>query len=78
MQGKEKQVLIGALKKAIGFFFLSRNINISEKVTESYAEFILKEYIKNVKNLLTGADIDLLTSTNVPLDASTLFGFSPQ
>ncbi len=76
MQGKDKDIFIQALKQSIWFFFLSRNINIEEKVTEWYAQFILKEYIKNIKNLLTGSDNDLLLWSDLPLDASSLFGLS--
>jgi hypothetical protein len=76
MQWKEGEICVQALKQSIAFFFLSRNIIIEDKVVEWYAQFILKEYIKNIKNLLTGSDSDLLAWLDAPLDSSTLFGLS--
>jgi hypothetical protein len=76
LQGKEKNILKWAIQQAISFFFLSRNIHIQDKVAESYSEFIIKEYVRNIKEFLNGADVELLINSDLPLDASSLFGLS--
>ncbi len=44
------------------FFFISRNINIPSKITESYAQFIVREHKKTLEQFLQNSDPDLTGS----------------
>ncbi len=76
MQGKERVLLERSLAQSIQFFFLTRNISMSEKTAHSYADFILHEHAKVLKTILNTADTDLTLSSDLPLDAASLFGLS--
>lgn len=49
-----------AISQFLFFFFSSRNLEISTKVTDGYADFILREYQKILEKSLDGADSDLM------------------
>ena len=63
-------------KKVLSQFFQSflslRNVTIGEKQADTYAEFILSEYKKSLREYMKGADMDLAIHSN--LRAEDLFG----
>ncbi len=75
IQQDSNSLMSTSLAQSIRFFFHSRNVKITEKVSISYADFILKEYIKTLKNTLSSADEDLISSES-SFDSSRLFWLS--
>ncbi len=61
-----------ALTEFFTFFFDMRNIDIDEKKSRAYADFILWELQKSLTKHLETADTDLRSQENV--DTNTLFG----
>jgi hypothetical protein len=72
MHGEQKEKLHASLSGFIYFFFTSRNLQIHKNTTDSYADFIMSEYLKLLEKTLQTTDPDLLDTTT--MDASKLFG----
>lgn len=61
-----------SLSQFLYFFFASRNLDITTRVTDSYAEFILREYRKLLEKAVSDADPDLLGTLST--ESANLFG----
>ncbi len=72
IQDEHSQKIHESMSRCIRFFFASRNIHISQKVTDSYTIFILMEYMKILEKTIATIDPDLLKPVSV--EASALFG----
>lgn len=50
------------------FFFEEKNVDIPHLKSETYSEFIISEFEKEIKKKLLSSDIDLKLSQNVQVD----------
>lgn len=68
--------LIDALSDTLAFFFASRNIHASKRITHSYAQHITSEYIVALKRSIDLWDKDLLL--DITIDHDALFWLAPE
>lgn len=71
-KNETRLVIESGIHQFLQFFFTSRNIVISSKVTDSYAQFIIREYRKTLEQFLQNSDADL--TGNHEMNQIHLFG----
>jgi hypothetical protein len=74
LQSDAKKIAQDGISIFFTFFLASKNVSIEQKKSQAYAEFILSEYEKVIRDALENADIDLRLDSTV--DVKSLFGMN--